>query len=468
MSGLLRATLTCAGTSADASLLRFCFEESVRRIRHYWNEAYRLLLALALFDFPVARHVLGQVVGNTDETLRDESLIRLLRLSLVNRDWQHDQFTMLPLTRLYVQGEMEHRPALQRELEQGWIQYATSLAQPYMTPRWLTEPDPTPLQQEGDYLAELATWAQQTDQFAVLLALLPALSLYYFDVRGDWSSLESLLHAGLAYAEQYHRIAHIICIKTHPLRWIHGARQEFAVSLANLDNALQHTMQLPDPEAAVWRCDVLRHYALTLRHNGAYEQAAARCAEAMACLPHLPSAHYQQRAKAGILLEQGKIARDRAEWGNPAALATFWKEAEETFRKALRAYGYNDTSLETVPNSAGWILIELAYVLQQQSVLDGIDGLYHRSKQGCEESWDRSQITRILHRQVDLAIRRSDATDDQTQRLTYLKQGQAYAQEGLVRSWQWGQRYEQGRLEALTTELQRRIAEAERLLDTGD
>ncbi|NJN67052.1 MAG: ATP-binding protein [Chloroflexaceae bacterium] len=446
-----------------SDLVRFCFEESVERIQTGQNEAYCLLLALALFEVSVSRQVLGNVAGIEDEDTRDASLSQLKRLSLINQE--NDEFTMLPLTRTYIQGKLEENLKLKQELVEGWVRYCTTLVVPYRIPRWLKEPDLdfTTIKEQGKYLAELANWAHQENRFEVFLTTLPALSMYYFDVVGDWTLLENLIQVGLSYAELHSRVESTIYIKTHPLRWLQGARQQFAEICSNLDDALQLVELLPAIDAVIWRCDVLRHYAVTLRHSGAYQLAEERCAEALQEVHGLPG-EYQSRARAGILLELGKVARDRAEWGDASERANQWQVAEQEFRRALQAYDCDDTSPETAPNSLWWILIELAYAQQQQGILDSVDEIYQGARKGCEESGDRSQMTKILHRQVELEVQRSEFEVDLRRKQEHLKRGRIYAQEGLQFARKWAQAYEQTMLEKRKEEIERCIEEIEGMM----
>ncbi|KAB8318617.1 ATP-binding protein [Tolypothrix campylonemoides VB511288] len=90
--------------SPKSDIARFCFEETVAQIRG--NDAYKLLLALALCISDASREELGFVAGfGEDEMSRDDGLVQLEKLSLVNK--QGDKFSMLPLTKEYAKLELE-------------------------------------------------------------------------------------------------------------------------------------------------------------------------------------------------------------------------------------------------------------------------------------------------------------------------------------------------------------------------
>jgi LuxR family glucitol operon transcriptional activator len=90
--------------SRQGDIARFCFEETVERIKG--GDAYKLLLALALCKGDASREELAYVAGfGEDEFSRDDGLEELDKLSLVNK--KGDKFSMLPLTKEYATHELE-------------------------------------------------------------------------------------------------------------------------------------------------------------------------------------------------------------------------------------------------------------------------------------------------------------------------------------------------------------------------
>jgi len=85
-------------------IARFCFEETIERIKN--RDAYKLLLALALFKGDANREELGYVAGfGEDELSQEKGLEELEVLSLVHREG--GKFSMLPLTKEYTTQELE-------------------------------------------------------------------------------------------------------------------------------------------------------------------------------------------------------------------------------------------------------------------------------------------------------------------------------------------------------------------------
>lgn len=89
-------------SSGQSDIARFCFDESMAQIQG--RNAHKLLMALSLFAVDASREALGVVAGlGEDVVRRDEGLLDLLRLSLVNKEGE--RFSVLPLTRGFVHSQ---------------------------------------------------------------------------------------------------------------------------------------------------------------------------------------------------------------------------------------------------------------------------------------------------------------------------------------------------------------------------
>jgi LuxR family glucitol operon transcriptional activator len=88
-------------------LAHLYFEEIMQHIRG--SDAHKLAVALTLFAEDADREALGHATGfGKDESSRDEGLAVSVRLSLVHQ--QADRFSLLPLTRSYLERESQHMP----------------------------------------------------------------------------------------------------------------------------------------------------------------------------------------------------------------------------------------------------------------------------------------------------------------------------------------------------------------------
>jgi len=89
----------------SGDLTKFCFQEAVNTVRG--KIAYNLLLSLALCDGNSSREELGYIASlEDDDCSRDDGLVKLDTLSLINKDG--DKFSLLPLTREYLAYELEN------------------------------------------------------------------------------------------------------------------------------------------------------------------------------------------------------------------------------------------------------------------------------------------------------------------------------------------------------------------------
>ncbi len=127
LGGSVESVLRRLG-QGQSDIARFCFEESVAQIRG--KDAHRLLLALALFAADASREALGVVAGlGEDEFGRDMGLEELLRLSLVNKEGE--RFSLLPLTRSFVQSEAEKQEDWMVAARERWQMYFYELSHEY-------------------------------------------------------------------------------------------------------------------------------------------------------------------------------------------------------------------------------------------------------------------------------------------------------------------------------------------------
>ena len=127
LGGSVKSVLRRLG-SGQSNIARFCFAESVGQIRG--RDAHKLLMALALFASDASREAVGIVAGlGQDEFGRDTGLEDLLRLSLVNKDG--DRFGLLPLTRSFVQGEVDGMAEWMAGAWERWQEYFFELADIY-------------------------------------------------------------------------------------------------------------------------------------------------------------------------------------------------------------------------------------------------------------------------------------------------------------------------------------------------
>jgi hypothetical protein len=123
LGGSVESVLRRLG-SGQSDIARFCFAESLAQI--HGRDAYWMLLALSLFAADASREALGVVAGlGVDMFGRDIGLEELLRLSLVNKDGE--RFSLLPLTRSFIQSETAKLESWMEAAQQRLLDYFFTL-----------------------------------------------------------------------------------------------------------------------------------------------------------------------------------------------------------------------------------------------------------------------------------------------------------------------------------------------------
>src|SRR5215213_148587 len=287
-------------------LARFCFAETITRIRG--RDAERLLLALALCERSVSRTMLGEVAGLGDDIVgRDDGLAELLQISLINQ--RADRFKLLPLTHNFAREMLRQQPDLDRDLRARWIEQLSALAQPYATVHHM-QPSPLPLVKDGRHLIGLAQWARQAERADVYLAILPAV-LYYTDTMGDWTELLSFAEDGLEQAALLGRAQEtprIYCT----IAWVQSQQGHHDKAEQALNTGLAIARQ---SSSQIWEIESLSRLAQTLRRRGDLTGAETYCNQAYA-LTHMLDGQLLDYERADIEYERGKIARDRGDWAD--------------------------------------------------------------------------------------------------------------------------------------------------------
>jgi LuxR family glucitol operon transcriptional activator len=374
--------------SGHSDIARFCFTESVANLQG--RDAERLLQALALFDASVSRGMLGDVAGLAeDEIGRDDGLVELEQLSLINKEG--DRFNLLPLTRVFVLEELAKQPRVEEKLREQWIHTLTSLARPYRLPDWRLR-DLDGLKRDGNHLLTVANWARQTHRVEDYLAVVPALMSYY-DCIGDWKELVVIGRDGIDYAQ----------LTTDPidqlrleniLAWILSQQGEHSEAEKRVTQALRIAEQISSPE---WQIDVIQTYSQVVRRQFLFDDAIKICDRANILIRQIPEEH-QPYVRANIEYELGKIARD----------GEAWESAERHFLEARIVY--NEDVKDPVFNLE-WIwglLSNLGLVSHKLGHLDLALERYKKALSFFQQGGSIGNIATLLVRLSELQLERGD------------------------------------------------------------
>jgi tetratricopeptide (TPR) repeat protein len=156
-------------------IAQFCLEGVMQTLRG--DDTYELLVASALFAQDAPREALCYVAGVKDEMSCADGLILLERLSLLNR--YADQFSLLPLTRSYLEHELNQMPDFARAAYERMAAYYTQLVSvpPEArtgVPYWdgsLYNADAPRLQREWKNLEHIIQWTLDERRYNTALAL---------------------------------------------------------------------------------------------------------------------------------------------------------------------------------------------------------------------------------------------------------------------------------------------------------
>jgi len=121
----VEAVLTRLG-QPNNDVARFCFEAAIERIKD--KPAYKLLLALSLFATDASREALG-FVADLPELDRDDGLVELERLSLVNKEGA--RFGLLPLTKGYVTQGFNQNLIFKELFQTNYIHWHVNICQQF-------------------------------------------------------------------------------------------------------------------------------------------------------------------------------------------------------------------------------------------------------------------------------------------------------------------------------------------------
>lgn len=179
-------------------IVRFCFRETVEPIRG--TDTHQLLMALALFTTSASRESLGYVAGSgADVISRDEALARLERLSLVSKQW--DRFTMLPVTRIFVEHELRKEISFLNEARNRWVEWAIQFVEQSSPLGSVDDSSHAVVQQDYENILAAIDWCHADERWSALAELAAHMCLYLFR-QGLWQVLLEVAERGMVACEK--------------------------------------------------------------------------------------------------------------------------------------------------------------------------------------------------------------------------------------------------------------------------
>ena len=403
----------------QSDIARFCFAESVTRIRG--RDAHRLLLALALFERSVSRKMLGEVAGLAGDPVgRDDGLAELLRLSLVNQ--KGERFSLLPLTHAYARDELTRHPELGRDLEERWIACLSTLAAAYQGQRWQYR-DRRQLIEEGEHLLTLADWCKRNDDHVVRQDLTFGL-IRYHELLGQWYEALHIAHSALERARLIDDITTVIELLIFPVAWVLRRQRRFEES----EHAITEAIDLAARSLNyAQQSEALIEYSRLLRVTGLFERALAVCHQAQGLISGVDEAN-RVYVQASIQYELGRIARDLEDWG----------QAQQHFLAVRTLFAQMDDDPVFRAEFAWGLFRQLAIVAERQGEVETAAQMYRQ----CLEA---GRITGMGAYEADVLVRIARLE----LQLGRMESAQKYAREALTSGQRFHLPREQSEAEAL-------------------
>lgn len=405
-------------------IARFCFKTAVDSLLN--TPAYKLLLALSLFEVEGGREALGLIAGIEDETVRDRGLTHLENLSLISKSG--GRFRMLPLTRNYLKSEPVWKTELGEQLQTNWLDYLISInaLEGHSYWRWINF---ELLTVEGENILAAVDWALQNGKSETALALAPAI-YWYLDAGGRWGKLIQYAHAIIPIAQEmsdYWSLAGT----WRQLGWVNGQIGNYEEAAEYLQKGIRACDLIEDGRSDEAGSFTLLAWSQVLRKSGKFEEAA----EVLERVRQIAEKQYiADEIPETLEYELGKLARDREDW--EAAREHFsrivqWSTVQEEKKQMF--------SPDLVAGSRGSLALVLYHL-----------GEYQKAEDECLASMSFFGKSGSRGHHAVLQYRLSLIKEAQGERLTALN----LAQSALETCRQVGMKQEILELEALVSRLQ--------------
>ncbi|NUO81804.1 tetratricopeptide repeat protein, partial [candidate division KSB1 bacterium] len=237
-----------------------------------------------------------------DTLSRDEGLVLLEKLSLVNK--QGSRFSLLPLTKTYVLGEVVKNPELEARLGRQWIDYFKSL---FANPedayywRWFSYE----FVEEGSNIVAAIDWAFANAEAEDVLTLSYE-AYWYLEVVGRWTELYSLLQRSLQLARSVNH-QKTVARFLGEMGWIDRQRGKYDEAEEKFTEAHRIFLELKSREG---ECIALQWLSSANRKRRLFSESMRLCEKALQIARDLNSGDLE----ALVNTERGKLYRDMAEW----------------------------------------------------------------------------------------------------------------------------------------------------------
>jgi len=288
---------------ARGDIARFCFDESISRIKD--KPAYKILLALSLFATDASRDALGYI-ADVSIYDRDEGLVELEGLSLFDKTGS--RFKFLPITKSFALGVLNQNQPLHLEMGKRWIAYLRELCSE-VSEEYYWKHKSYSFYTEGENVLEAINWAMNYGSVEDVFELTYA-AYDYSDIVGRWNELIEICDRAyeLAFSLKKNESAQIAVARFPNITgWIFMQRGEYEKAEKNFLQSLRQYRQMGRKAG---EAIALQHLSSVYRKTDRFEEARKCNDQAWAIAEELDDGDL----KALINTSYGKLARDLRDW----------------------------------------------------------------------------------------------------------------------------------------------------------
>lgn len=169
---------------ATGDVARFCFEQSVQKIKK--QPAHQLLMSLAIFPDSPLQAAVAEVAGLTAAPdCVNDGLGRLQQLSLITHNQKTGRYEMLSLTREYALAQLAADANFEKEARIRWVKWYLDFAHTYAGEDWEKLIHYNKLEEEHGNLRAVLYWCKDQGYYEQVRDLWLLLN-HYANLYADW------------------------------------------------------------------------------------------------------------------------------------------------------------------------------------------------------------------------------------------------------------------------------------------
>lgn len=294
-------------------IARYCFEGAVDNIKG--TDAYRVLMALTCFTPDASRDAVGYVAGIEDRVSRDEALVLLEKLSLVNR--ASGRFSLLPLTKSFALHELATSGSFEEIAQERWLEFFCRFAVENGGEYWNWK-NQEALWTEADNLVRVAEWTYLNERWSSFMQVI-RVAIFVLASANRWAEALKWTRRGLEVAELTNDKRTFAWLSIY-LGWLLGQQGEYEEAEEYLSLGLQYSDRARDLTAKSIALSVSAGLA---RRQKRFEEAESLLREARS----IAKPYHLDEAMVQVEFESGKLYRDLG-------------QREEAYSAFLAARGY--------------------------------------------------------------------------------------------------------------------------------